>query len=181
MQVNFGAKKTAVKKQAKASKNARNKSLEIRNPMCERKPYMQNEQTEKINLKTFNENFDLTRSGRAVPKNSLALDSAPVRHTADGETFNQGTNYFFFDESNLTVRESAGLVPVAEHLTGANGFKIVPIDRVRSARSAALADGQNYLREEIRKASALIAEFELQKAPESQSLKNYLIAQDAAK
>lgn len=115
-----------------------------------------------MDLETFKQNYDLTRSGRAVEKSAVVF--RPDLKTADGEIFEASKLYYFFDSQNLRVSESAGFAPVGEYLT-ANGLRVVSIDRLRSSKNAALTDGQDRLRDEIKKRSELIAGFELAKTP----------------
>lgn len=138
-------------------------------------------QNETMNLETFNENYDLTRSGRAVPKGSAALAPVASYKTADGEIFDREKNYFYFDENKPAVRESLGLVPSGEYLTGANGFRIVLISRLRLSKDSALSDGQEFFKTEVKRFSELIAKFELEKGSKNRSLKDYLMANNAAK
>ena len=97
---------------------------------------------------------------------SPSLRSLPFADlkTADGEIFEASKVYYFFDLQNLRVSESAGFTPVGEYLT-ANGLRVVSIDRLRSSKNDALTDGQNHLRDEIKKSFGLIEQFELEKMP----------------
>lgn len=132
----------------------------------------------------FNKDYSIdttTKRGvRAHPK-SLAALPTPQVETADGEVFSPENVYFFFDESTRQVRQSRGLRQVECLYLGSFGLRIIEIAKLRNNRDDALADGQEFLRNRINELNSQIGQFELEKSPESRSLKDYLMAKDAVK
>lgn len=135
-----------------------------------------------MNMKTdeFNEHYEIDRKSNGVkakPKTVERQMPAPI-HTADGEIYDPGETYYFFDSSNTQVRQSTGLRRIDEHLC-TFGLKVVSVAKLRANRDDALAAGQSFFKLEIARLEKRIENFEAEKTGEKRPLKNFsLVNQD---
>jgi len=127
----------------------------------------------------FNQNYELKRQARGVKarrRNIAPEMSAPV--TADGEPFNPETNYYFFDQPNMKVRESRGLRRVGNDGLGSMGLTVIAINKLRKDETDALEDAQKYCLCEINKFKQFIRDFEAWKPTEKRSMKAILMSRE---
>jgi hypothetical protein len=125
-----------------------------------------------------NKTFQIDRTARGLKGVSKLGNAKPIAmvKTADGELFNPGSVYFFFQPRELTVRDSQGLRLVGDQHLGSMGLRIVAIDQLRSTRDNAIEDGEKWLVNEIDRLRDHIRKLEDQKAPENRTLKFILMA-----
>lgn len=121
----------------------------------------------------FNENYEIDRQSKgvkAVPKNARA---EPVLiKTADGENYDAGETYYFFDSQTAQVRQSLGLRRVGEHLC-TFGLNVVAVAKLRANRDDALGDGQKFFKSEIERLQKRIEKFEAEKTGDRRALKEF--------
>jgi hypothetical protein len=114
----------------------------------------------------FNKNFEISKTSkrgiRANPKTADALPK-PEIETADGEIYDAGKVYFFFDESTRKVRSSTGLRQIENIYLGTFGLRVVEIGKLRNSKDAALSDGQDFFRNRIGELNEMIEAFEAEK------------------
>lgn len=127
----------------------------------------------------FNKSFEIDRKAKgikALPKG--AAPGFPEAMTADGKSYSQAENYFFFDESAKEIRQIArtGLRQIDAAWLGSMGYKIVKIANLRADRNDALADGQDYFLKQIEDLREAVRRFEAEKTPEARSLKAVLMS-----
>jgi hypothetical protein len=120
-----------------------------------------------MNTQEFNKSFEVDDSARrgvrAKAKGSAGFGEAL---TADGKPFDAEQTYFFFDSAGHSVRSSAGMRRQDAEWLSAMGFKVVQINKLRSVKSDALADGQDYFRARISEFEKLVGDFEAEKVKE---------------
>lgn len=123
----------------------------------------------------FNENYEIDRKSKgvkAMPKNGHAA-AAAIR-TADGEVYDPGETYYFFDSSTGQIRQATGLRLGGEHLCSL-GLKVVAVAKIRANRDDAIADAQSFFKSEIERLQKRIEKFELEKTGERRTLKEFSI------
>ena len=133
-----------------------------------------------MNMKTteFNRDYEIDRKSKgvkAMPKH--AAGEPVIFQTADGTDYDPMAAYYFFDVQTQETRQSLGLRRAGEHLC-TFGLKVIPVSRLRAARSDALADGQEFFQSEIKRLQKRIADYELEKSGGKRSLKAFLMAKD---
>ncbi len=131
-----------------------------------------------MNTKTFHENYEVDRRSKGVranPKNVSPPE--PEILTADGNVYDAAQTYFFFDESTMEVRPSAGLRRHDDDLC-TFGLKVIAVGKLRAKRDNALGDGQAFFKLQIERLQTRIKEFEFEKTNESRSLKAFLMTKD---
>lgn len=134
-----------------------------------------------MNMKTFNENFEIDRRSKGVKATAkrATADSAvaQIPPTADGTLYDAETIYSFFDEASRQIRQSTGFRRSGEHLC-AFGLKIVEVAKLHLDRDTALSDGQRFFNSEIETLRERIRKYEAEKKPENRSLKAFLMAKE---
>ena len=127
----------------------------------------------------FNEHYEIDRKSKGVKataKNGEREMPKPC-HTADGEVYDPGETYYFFDSATVQIRQSTGLRRIDEHLC-TFGLRVVAVAQLRLHRDDALTDGQEFLGSEIKRLHKRIADYELEKSGNSRSLKAFLMAKE---
>ncbi len=123
----------------------------------------------------FNENYEIDRKAngvKAMPKNGHA-EAAAIR-TADGEVYDPGETYYFFDSQRQQIRQSTSLRLAGEHLCSL-GLKVVAVANLRANKDDAISAGQSFFKSEIERLQKRIEKLELEKTGERRKLKEFSI------
>lgn len=118
-----------------------------------------------MKVEEFRKDFEIDRtakSPRARQKNGAK--PLPEAKTADGKSYNPEEKYFFFDKTgSREIRQTVGLRRIDSDYVGSFGLKICKISELRTNRADALADAQDFYREQIREFQEKIFDLEAEK------------------
>jgi hypothetical protein len=90
--------------------------------------------------------------------------------TADGEHYDPDRTYYFFDVATQEIGQSTGLRRADEFLC-TFGLKVVRIEKLRTQRDDALADGQTFFNSEIERLRDRIRKYEAEKPPTARKIR----------